>query len=132
MPERKTAVARLNASEKPATRTSAGMTSVSATTIAPLYMPKKNESHSSTISMRAKLGADDSQDSAGYDVQIASTVMATRIALRPMRSDSAPPIGKLSRSGNVATGTASAMHPCSANILASASQDAYRVAGRNG
>ncbi|VVD94782.1 hypothetical protein PCO31110_01822 [Pandoraea communis] len=42
------ASARLNADEKPATRTSTSITSVSAATIAPLYMPKKNENHSGT------------------------------------------------------------------------------------
>jgi hypothetical protein len=42
--------------EKPVVRTSTGMISVRATTIAPLYEPYRNDSHSSTISRWLKLG----------------------------------------------------------------------------
>ncbi len=55
------AVARLKASEKPTVRTCTGITSVSAATIAPLYMPKKNENHSRTSVIRVKSGATVSQ-----------------------------------------------------------------------
>ena len=56
----KIVVARLKASEKPTVRTYTGIT-VSAATIAPLYMSKKNENHSRTSVIRVKSGATVSQ-----------------------------------------------------------------------
>ena len=46
-------------------RTSTGMISVRATTMAPLYEPYRNDNHNSTISRWLKLGLATSQDSAG-------------------------------------------------------------------
>ncbi|MNO03237.1 hypothetical protein D3C81_2238770 [compost metagenome] len=59
------AVARLNAREKPTTRTFGGITSVNAATIAPLYRPKNMEKYSKTASNRSKLGAAANQFIAG-------------------------------------------------------------------
>ena len=86
----KMAVARLKASEKPTVRTCTGITSVSAATIAPLYMPKKNENHSRTSVIRVKSGATVSQCITGQVVSRASTVMPISTGRRPIRSEIAP------------------------------------------
>src|SRR5262249_49773884 len=59
------AVARLKAREKRAVRTAGGIISARNGIIAPLYIPKKNENHSSTISSLPKLGAATSHSIAG-------------------------------------------------------------------
>ncbi|BDA90994.1 hypothetical protein E3AUHO_36800 [Klebsiella pneumoniae subsp. pneumoniae] len=84
------AVARLKASEKPTVRTYTGITSVSAATIAPLYMSKKNENHSRTSVIRVKSGATVSQCITRQVVSSASTVMPIRTGRRPSRSEIAP------------------------------------------
>ena len=86
----KIVVARLKASEKPMVRTYTGITSVSAATIAPLYMPKKNENHSRTSVIRVKSGATVSQCITGQVVSSASTVMPISTGRRPIRSEIAP------------------------------------------
>ena len=86
----KMAVARLKASEKPTVRTYTGITSVSAATIAPLYMPKKNENHSRTSVIRVKSGATVSQCITRQVVSSASTVMPISTGRRPIRSEIAP------------------------------------------
>ncbi len=86
----KMAVARLKASEKPTVRTCTGITSVSAATIAPLYMSKKNENHSRTSVIRVKSGATVSQCITRQVVSSASTVMPISTGLRPIRSEIAP------------------------------------------
>ncbi len=86
----KIVVARLKASEKPTVRTYTGITSVSAATIAPLYMPKKNENHSRTSVIRVKSGATVSQCITGQVVRSASTVMPISTGRRPIRSEIAP------------------------------------------
>ncbi len=84
------AVARLKASEKPTVRTCTSITSVSAATIAPLYMPKKNENHSRTSVIRVKSGATVSQCITGQVVSRASTVMPISTGRRPIRSGDRP------------------------------------------
>lgn len=86
----KMAVARLKASEKPTVRTCTGITSVSAATIAPLYMSKKNENHSRASVIRVKSGATVSQCITGQVVSSASTVMPISTGRRPIRSEIAP------------------------------------------
>ncbi len=112
----KIAVARLKAKEKPTTRTFCGMTSVNAATIAPLYMPKKNEKYSKTTNNRSKLGASASQCMAGYAVKIHSSEIANSSGRRPIRSEIAPPMGnqmKLVRPTNNVTTRLSVVLKCS-------------------
>src|ERR1700688_2950538 len=89
----KIAVARLNAKENPEVRISGGMISAKCGIIAPLYTPKRTESHNSTISRRAVEGSLTSHNIAGYAVTIAATVTRISIGRLPILSEMAPPVG---------------------------------------